>query len=267
MKSRILFGVAMMVAFSTGLVGTAGIASAHTLSMRPIAYTCTGGDFATGNLINIPSGIYASIRVTGACAVAPDAVITVVGNVTVASGAVLDAQSAPSTITVKGNVTAARGSLLGLGCLPDPLGHTTGHPCTVDPDGHSTITVKGNVTALDANTVLLNGITVKGNVTLIGGGEQAGNPWPIKTNKIGGNLLVAGATPEWLGVVVNKIRGNVILINITIAAGETIDVASNTVGQNLACWGLAPAVSGGFPGEVNVVGGRALGQCANLPDE
>ena len=134
-ESRILFGVAMMVAFSTGLVGTAGIASAHTLSMRPIAYTCTGGDFATGNLINIPSGIYASITVTGACAVAPDAVITVVGNVNVASGAVLDAQSAPSTITVGDNVTAAPGSLLGLGCLPDPPGHTTGHPCTVDPTG------------------------------------------------------------------------------------------------------------------------------------
>src|ERR1019366_278214 len=100
MKSRILFCAAMMVALSTGLVGTAGIASAHPLSARPMAYTCTGGDFA--------SGIYASIRVTGACAVAPDAVITVVGNVNVASGAVLDAQSRPSTITVGHNVTAAR---------------------------------------------------------------------------------------------------------------------------------------------------------------
>ncbi len=260
MKSRILFGAAMMVALSTGLVGTAGIASAHTLSTRPMAYTCTGGD--------IPSGIYASIRVTGACAVAPDAVIIVVGNVNVASGAVLDAQSAPSTITVRGNVTAARGSLLGLGCLPNPPGHMTGHPCTVEPAESSNITVHGNVTAIDANTVLLNGITVKGNVTLIGGGEQAGNPWPIKTNTIGGNLLVAGATPEWLGVIVNKIRGNVILLNITIAEGETIDVASNTVGRNLVCWGLAPAVSGGVvPGEVNVVGGLALGQCANLTDE
>ena len=31
MKSRILFGAAMMVALFTGLVGTAGIASAHTV--------------------------------------------------------------------------------------------------------------------------------------------------------------------------------------------------------------------------------------------
>ena len=204
-----------------------------------MTYTCTGGDFASRDLTSIPSGFYSSITVTGACAVAPDAVITVVGNVNVASGAVLDAQSAPSTITVGHDVTAAPGSLLGLGCLPDPAGHTTGHPCTVEPAESSNIAVNGNVTAIDANTVLLNGITVKGNVVLIRGGEQAGNPWPIKTNTIRGNLVVAGVTPEWLGVVVNKIGGNVVLTNITVAEGETIDVASNTVGRDLVCWGLA----------------------------
>ena len=109
MKFRILFGAAVMVALSTGLVGTTGIASAQPSNPRPMAYTCTGGDFASGNLTSIPSGIYASITVTGACAVAPDAVITVIGNVNVASGAVLDAQSAPSTITVERDVTAASG--------------------------------------------------------------------------------------------------------------------------------------------------------------
>ena len=179
----------------------------------------------------------------------------------------LPARSAPSTITVGRDVTADPGSLLGLGCLPNPQGHTTGHPCTVDPTAASNIIVNGNVTAWDADTVLLNGITVRRNVTLIGGGEQAGNPWPIKTNTIGGNLAVIGATPEWLGVVVNKIGGNATLIGVTVAEGVPIDVASNPIGRNLFCWALAPAVSGGFPGEVNVVGGRALGQCANLPDE
>ena len=138
------------------------------------------------------------------------------------------------------------------------------------PDGHSTITVKGNITAIDADTVLLNGIKVKGNVTLIGGGEDV-NPWSIKTNTIGRNLVVIGVTPNWIGVILNKVRGNVILLNITITdpgdPSPTIFVASNTIGQNLICHGLAPAVSGGFPGEVNVVGGRALGQCANLKDE
>jgi hypothetical protein len=232
-----------------------------------MAYTCSGGDFASGNLTKIPSGIYTSITVTGACAVTPNASVTVLGDVNVASGAVFDAQSAPSKITVGGDVTAASGSLLGLGCLPNPPKHMTGHPCTVEPHRQSTIVVLGNVTATDANTVLLNGITVKGNVTLLGGGDQAGNPWPIKTNWIGGDLLVSGVTPEWFGAVVNNVGGNVILTDITIAPGETIDVADNTVGRNLTCWGLAPAVSGGFTGEVNVVGGQARGQCASLMDE
>jgi hypothetical protein len=223
----------------------------------PSAYTCTAGA--------IPSGTYASVTVTGACDVVPGAVIRVGGNVNVGANAVLDAQSAPSTITVGGNVNAFSGSLLGLGCLPNPPGHQTGHPCTVDPTESSNIIINGNVTAIGANTVLLNGITVKGNVTLIGGGDQAGNPWPIKNNTIGGNLTVTGATPEWVGLLLNKVGGNVILTNITVAPGETIQVAENTIGANLICSGLAPAVAGGvIPGEVNVVGGHALGQCAHL---
>ena len=105
---------------SRGL-GTIAIAGALALSAGPAvataaaapaatAYTCTGGD--------IPSGTYAKITVTGHCEVPADAVISVVGNVDVAAGAVLDAQSAPSTITVGRNVTAAADSLLGLGCQP-----------------------------------------------------------------------------------------------------------------------------------------------------
>ena len=67
-------------------------------------------------------------------------------------------------------------------------------------------------------------------------------------------------------MLVNTIGGNVILGNITIAQGETMDVVNNTIGRDLVCWGLAPAVSGGFPGSVNTVGGQALGQCADLQD-
>jgi hypothetical protein len=191
----------------------------------------------------------------------PNAVITVLGSINVAAGGVFDAQSAPSTIAVGHNVTAAPGSILGLGCLPNPAGHTTGHPCMVHPAKSSEITIAGNVFAVDANTVLLNGITVRGNVVLIGGGEQAGNPWPIKTNRIGGNLIVYGATPEWLGVVINQIGGSVVLGDVTIAQGGTIYVSNNTIRRNLLCWKLAPAVSGGFPGEVNVVGGLDIGEC------
>ena len=273
MKSRfsrigvaLRFGGMAVVAVAGTLALSGSPAMAAPANPSPMSYTCTGGDFATGNLTLIPSGNYASITVTGACAPAPDAVINVIGNVNVASGAVLDAQSAPSTITVGHNVTAAPGSLVGLGCQPD-FPHNTGHPCTIEPAGHSTITVDGNVTATGADTVLLNGITVIGNVTLTGGGGDI--PWSIKNNMIARNLTVSGVTADWLGVLFNRIGGNTTLTNMTATdpgdPGRLIFVVRNTIGRNLNCMDLAPGVSGGFfPGEVNTVGRNATGQCAAL---
>jgi hypothetical protein len=268
MRFRILFGAVMVVALSaaaaTGLGGATGIASAAPST----AYTCTGGDLASGNFTSIPSGNYASITVTGVCNIQPDAVINVAGNINVAPGAVLDAQSAPSTITVGHNVTAAAGSFLGLGCQPtNSIGMFAGVPCAVEPDGHTTITVNGNVTATDANTVLMRRMTVNGNVTLTGGGGEI--PWSIKGNTIGGNLTISGVTANWLGVQFNGIGRNATLTNITATdpgdPGRTVAVVENTVARNLICTGLAPGVSGGFiPGEVNHVGHNAIGQCASL---
>lgn len=245
-----------ILAVSAGAVAlmVSGTAAASANCAPPKPYRCTGGD--------IPSGTYASVTVTGACAVAADAVITVVGGVYVSAGATLDAQSAPSKITIGRNILAAKGSLLGLGCQPD--GVHSEHACTIEPDGHSTITVKGNVTALAANTVLLNGITVKGNVTLLGGGGDI--PWSIKNDTIRGSVTVIGQTTAWVGVLFNKIGGNVTLAHITVTdPGSLAYVVLNTIGRNLICFGLPQGVSGGFiPGEVNTVGGHAYGQCATL---
>jgi hypothetical protein len=231
-------------------------------SPAPVAYTCTGGE--------IPSGTYASITVTGACNIQLNAVINVVGNINVAAGAFLDAQSAPSTITVGHNVTAGAGSLLGLGCQPsNTIGLFAGVPCAVEPAGHTTITVDGNVTATDANTVLLRKLTVGGNVTLTGGGGEI--PWSIKGNTISGNLTISDVAADWLGVQFNWIGGNATLTNITALdpgdPGRTVAVVENTVGNNLNCTGLAPGVSPGFiPGEVNHVGHKATGQCAAISE-
>jgi hypothetical protein len=262
-RLRILgsLAVAAALALPTGSVMAAGSSTAQ-------AYTCTGGDFASGTFTSIPSGNYASITVTGVCNIQPDAVINVVGNINVAPGGVLDAQSAPSTITVGHNVTAAPGSVLGLGCQPTNwIGRFAGVPCAVEPDGHTTITVHGNVTATDADTVLLRMVTVNGNVSLSGGGGEI--PWSIKGNTIGRNLTISGVTADWLGVQFNRIGGNATLTNITATdpgdPGRSVAVVENTVGRNLICMGLAPAVSGGFfPGEVNHVGHKAIGQCAPL---
>ena len=276
------------VAVTGALVLSGGTAMAAPSGNAPTSYTCSGGslnvaDPPTSTFAEIPSGTYSSITVTGICDVAPGAVINVLGDFRVAAGAVFDAQGAPATITVGHNVTGASGSIFALGCLPNPPGHTTGHPCgtslvqnpvdNVDPaTATSHVTIKGNIFANDANVVLLYGIQVKGNVVLLGGGGPIPIPWAIKANTIGGNLIVGHMTPNWLGVIRNNIGGNAILFDVTITDGAfgdpapTIFVASNTVGHNLICWGLGPAVAGGFPGEHNTVGQHALGQCANLPD-
>jgi hypothetical protein len=250
---------------AAGLGGAANAAPGNN-------YTCSGGtwtgDPSSSTFVSIPGGDYASITVTGVCNVEADAMINVTGNINVAPGAVLDAQSVPATITVGHNVTAGAGSLLGLGCLPNPPGTTTaGHLC-VDPYGEdaSTITVNGNVTATGADTVLLNGITVNGNVTLTGGGGYI--PWAIKWNTIGGNLSVDGMSPDWIGVMFNTIGRNATLTNIQITdpdpedTSPTIFVISNTVGQNLNCMGLGPYLVVGYPGHFNTVGHKATGQCA-----
>ena len=268
MGKAMRLGVLGTLSVAGALALSGGPAMAAVSSTTPTAYTCTGGDLASGNFTSIPSGNYASITVTGVCNIQPDAVIKVAGNINVAPGAVLDAQSAPSTITVGKNVTAGSGSLLGLGCQPtNSIGMFAGVPCTVEPAGHTTITVNGNVTATDANTVLMRKMTVNGNVTLTGGGGEI--PWSIKGNTIGRNLTVSGVTADWLGVQFNGISGNATLTNITATdpgdPGRTVAVVENTVGRNLNCTGLAPGVSGGFiPGEVNHVGGKANGQCASL---
>src|SRR4051812_21203005 len=103
MEKATRFGVLGTLAVAASLAISGGAVTAAVASTPPTAYNCAGGA--------IPSGTYASITVTGVCDIQPDAVINVIGNINVAAGAVLDAQSAPSKITVGRNVTAASGSI------------------------------------------------------------------------------------------------------------------------------------------------------------
>jgi hypothetical protein len=268
---RVLQVLAVSVGTAALVVpGTAAVASAQG-GPPPPAFTCTGGhwnpaDPASSTFVDIPSGTWSSITVTGVCDVPADAVVNVVGNVNLGPGAVLDAQSAPSTITVGQNVTAAAGSILGLGCQPDT--EHTRHPCVIDPGGSSVINVNGNLTATGADTVLLNGTTVNGNVTLTGGGGDI--PWSIKWNTIGGNFTVSGVTADWFGALFNSVGRNATLTNITATDPEDttppVYVVQNTIGWNLNCMGLGPALVAGFsPLEpLNTVGRNATGQCASL---
>lgn len=259
MNRRARFRMLGVIAVVAALALSASPAMAATHTAAASAYTCSGGE--------IPSGTYASLSVTGGCAVAAGAEITVLGSVSVAAGAALDAQSAPATISIARNVTGGAGSLVGLGCQPPEYTGNSAHPCTVDPAGHSTISVGGNITVTGAAAVLLNGITVHGNVTLTGGGSEI--PWAIKNNRIDGNVTITGQQTEWLGLMFNTIGGNATLTKIALSdphpGAPGVYIVRNTVARNLTCTALAPGVSGGFvPGSVNVVGRNATGQCAAL---
>ncbi len=256
MRFHFLAGAAMVVA----LLGVTGIASAAPSGN---ALTCAGGSWESPTMIT--TGNYSSITVTGICQTAPDAVINVTGNINVAPGGALDAQSAPSTITVGHNVTAGAGSMLALGCLPD--GVHAGHPCASDPTAASVIKVMGNVSETDAALVALNGITVNKNVTLDGG---VGNDWIFKWDTVGGNFTASDVNPFFFLLGFSNVTGNVNLSNIWANDPEdggfgAVNLVLNTVGRNLNCSGLGPRLSGGFiPGAVNTVGHMTTGQCVGL---
>jgi hypothetical protein len=227
---------------------------------KPMSYTCSGGE--------IPSGDYARITVTGFCSVAEDAVITVVGNIDVAAGAMLDAQSAPSAIMVGRNVTGAEGSIVGLGCQPEVPGNTA-HPCASDPEnGTSDIAVGGNISLTGAMLAYLNGVAVGGNISIYGGGDSQ-TPWSIKNNDVAGNITVNGTSTGWIGVMWNHVGRNVSLSDMTVVddhpgAWTAVFVVQNDVGWNLNCHNLVPGVAGGFTGIPNVVGHQATGQCVDV---
>jgi hypothetical protein len=256
------------------LLALAAVAATGVASAAPAnSYTCAGGtwtgDPSTSTFAIIPSGNYSSITVTGVCQPEHGGTINVSGNIDVAPGAILDAQSWSSTITVDHNITAGTGSLLGLGCQPsNTIGRFAGVPCNDNP-ARTVITVNGNITTTNAALVLLIGATVNGNVSLDGGGI---GDWSIKGNTIGKNLTISNISADWLGVQFNHIAGNASLTNITANdpgdPGRAVFVVENTVGNNLNCSGLAPAVSPGLiPGETNHVGHMATGQCAAISNQ
>ena len=234
-------------------------ATAHGGARSPKPYVCTGGE--------IPSGTYSRITVKGVCAVASGATITVKGDIHVKAGAMLDAQSAPSTITVGGSVTSARGAFVGLGCQAPQHTGNTAHPCASDPDeGQSHITVKGNITLIKPSAALINGVTLR-NLTVLGGGSYE-IPWSIKNNTVRGSVVVAGQKTWWIGILFNKISRDLLVTNVTLndptgEGGENQDMmyfVRNEIGRNVVC----KHITNGVTGYGNTVGKRALGQCSVL---
>jgi hypothetical protein len=256
MGKKRLLGAGAALAAAAALTLSAGPAMA-----APSSTTCGNGE--------LPSGTYTNVFVTGDCTVPAGATITITHNVIVAPKAVFDAQAAPATITIGGSVIGGRGSMVGLGC-------TAAHGCESGPP-FSTISVRHNIVLDHVYDAALNGLEVGGNVVSNGGGAgfvlpEQFIPFSIKDDTIHGNVIVNDLKTSWFGLIRSTVDGNAIFRNIRLDDPDGNEIVANTIGKNLICMGLSPApqlgdaVEGAPPGYgPNTIGGRALGQCAALP--
>jgi hypothetical protein len=211
--------------------------------------------------------------------------VTINGDLTLADGTVLVGFG--PAIHVAGNVKVGKGAVFSMGYnRPDGV---------LGPD-----VVDGNIVANKPLSVYLGNSTVHGNVVSNGGGTAARFfNFPIKDNRIDGNLVIHGWTGGWWGVIANSIGGNVDVANnrsVVVPANEAecegtfpagcaaapgVDTDSSEVQSrivpgvvdnpqhisgNLICHGNTPAaqVNAGDGGAANVVDGNKIGECKGL---
>lgn len=253
MRLRLICAAVVVVAMAT---------AAATAFAKPGTATCSGTADAPGV---VGGGTYShGLTVTGTCFFVPGANIRIIGDLTVAPGASLDAHDGTvANVRVVGDVIVGVGGTVGLGDYGAPTAAPT----------QKTV-VEGSIIADQPETLYLSEMTVKGSIVSEGGTGGAGINFPLKNLTVGGNITLEGWNGYWIGLFRSTVGGNVIFsYNVGTAlatSGEpdSSEVASNTISGNLTCYGNSPAAqlgdsvsNGNTP---NVVGGQALGQCAGL---
>jgi hypothetical protein len=252
------------------------------LAGNPKAGRCSDGTMLAGT--------YRGFVVTGTCTIADGANVHIKGDLIIAAGASLNDHGAEGWVGshwvgaemhITGDVHIGRGAVLGLGWnSPDGEG-------SLGPD-----TVGGNIVANRPLALQVGQVTVGGNLISIGGGVLSTSladfrNFPVKDNVIHGNLIVAGWRGGWFGAIRNHVDRNVIITNVVSRSngdtGPGMDTDSTevmgsdlsavggpvipqTIGGNLICFGNVPdaQVNPEDFGAKNIVGGRAIGECAGL---
>jgi hypothetical protein len=237
------------------------VAASSAVAARPGSATCSGGTIAAGT--------YSSLEVTGNCSFG-GGTVTVRHNLVVAAGATLNdhAASPLTTVHVGGNVLIGKGGILGLG--------------TYNPSAPHDSVVDGNVIADQPLSLYISFTTIHGNLISHGGGGGVTGSFrnfPTKDNTIDGNAVITGWTGGWIGFIRNHVGRNVIfsnnksvingLVNPPVPGHvdtDSSEVMTNVIGRNLICEGNTPKaqVNPDDGGQPNTVGGRKIGQCANL---
>jgi hypothetical protein len=238
-----------------------GVAASSAVGARPGSATCSGG--------TIVAGTYSSLKVTGVCMFG-GGTVTVRHNLMVAAGASLNdhAASPETTLHVGGNVLVGKGAIAGLG--------------TYNPAAPHDSVVDGNVIANHPLSLYISFMTIHGSLISLGGGGGVTGEfrnYPTKDNTIDGNAVIAGWTGGWIGFIRNHVGRNVIfsnnksvingLVNPPVPGQvdpDSSEVMTNVIGRNLICQGNTPKaqVNPDDGGQPNTVGGRKIGQCANL---
>jgi len=226
------------------------------------------------------SGAHGSVTVVGMCTVSGP--VTIHGDLTLTDGSVFGGFGPP--VEISGNVLVGKGAEFALGYNRPPG--------VIGPD-----TVGGSILANQPLSIYLGNSTVHGSLVSIGGGTpHRFFNFPIKDNRIDGNVLIHGWTGGWWGLIANSIGGSVVLSNnrsVVVPADEDacegtfpagcaaapgVDPDSSevqsriipgeannpqTIGGNLICFNNSPPAhynpdDGGAP---NIVGGLKLGEC------
>ena len=169
---------------------------------------------------------------------------------------------------VGGNVLVGKGGILGLG--------------TYNPSAPHDSVVDGNVIADQPLSLYISFTTIHGNLISHGGGGGVTGEFrnfPTKDNTIDGNAVITGWTGGWIGFIRNHVGRNVIfsnnksvingLVNPPVPGQvdtDSSEIMTNVIGRNLICEGNTPKaqVNPDDGGQPNTVGGRKIGQCANL---
>ncbi len=225
--------------------------------------------------------------------------VVILGNLTVAPGALLDAVTPgdpadnpllPAHVSIGGSVTVGSDGVLVLGCSPN-------NGCTTPPMGNTTApaisddSIGGNVTAVNAEAVVIHSTSIGGSVSIFGGGGGAAGggasggcftsaipaPWSEDTalvdagfpqytdfedNSIGGNLSIVGMQTCWMGSFRNEIGGSATFVNDQSSDPDGTEIANNQVNGNMTCFNNVPTVQFGDSGAApNLVGGFGAGEC------
>ncbi|MGD1011058.1 MAG: hypothetical protein ABR925_00775 [Acidimicrobiales bacterium] len=219
---------------------------AATASPLISSYTCEAG--------NVPAGTYGSMVISGVCYM-PAGTVDVLGNLTIAPGALLDAVTpgdglafptpstlslepagtalVPATVVVGGNVVVGAGAVLLLGCSPNIS-------C---PEAITDDWIGGNLTGLDALAVVVHSTYVGGNFSLVGGG---GGPSVVD----GANSGACLGTPPFSGI---DVPAPAPWADDSNLAGLPVysDAEDDVIGGNFTESGLASCYLGAFRNEVD----------------